>query len=75
MKRNADTTSQSSTPKPQTAKEVIAANVQSLIDQLEAVHSEALTTTASATSLKLHGRNRMQPGLLDCTHGISLAAG
>jgi hypothetical protein len=48
MKRNADTTSQSSTPKPQTAKEVIAANVQSLIDQLEAGHSEALTAYLTA---------------------------
>jgi antirestriction protein ArdC len=48
MKRNADTTSQSSNPKPQTAKEVIAANVQSLIDQLEAGHSEALTAYLTA---------------------------
>ena len=32
-----------STPKPQTAREVIAANVQLLIEQLEAGHSEALT--------------------------------
>jgi hypothetical protein len=48
MKRNADTTSQSSTPKPQTAKEVIAANVQNLIEQLEAGHSEALTAYLTA---------------------------
>src|SRR5579863_5399355 len=31
------------TNKPQTAKEVIAANVQALIEQLEQGHSEALT--------------------------------
>jgi hypothetical protein len=30
-------------PKPQTSKEVIAANVKLLIEQLEAGHSEALT--------------------------------
>jgi hypothetical protein len=33
-----------STPKPQTSKEVIAANVQLLIEQLEAGHSEGLTS-------------------------------
>jgi hypothetical protein len=48
MKRNADTTSQSSTPKPQTAREVIAANVQNLMEQLEAGHSEALTAYLTA---------------------------
>jgi hypothetical protein len=31
------------TPKPQTSKEVIAANVKLLIEQLEAGHSEGLT--------------------------------
>ena len=36
-------TSHPSTPKAQTAKEVIAANVKLLIEQLEAGHSEALT--------------------------------
>jgi hypothetical protein len=36
------------TSKPQTAKEVIAANVKLLIEQLEAGHSEALTTYLSA---------------------------
>jgi hypothetical protein len=35
-------TSLPSTPRPQTAKEVIAANVKLLIEQLEAGHSEAL---------------------------------
>jgi hypothetical protein len=37
-----------STPKPQTSKEVIAANVQLLIEQLEAGHSEALTAYLTA---------------------------
>ncbi len=36
------------TPKPQTAKEVIAANVQLLIEQLEAGHSEGLTAYLTA---------------------------
>jgi hypothetical protein len=36
------------TPKPQTSKEVIAANVQLLIDQLEAGHSERLTAYLTA---------------------------
>ncbi|ADW71378.1 ArdC family protein [Granulicella tundricola] len=35
-------------PKPQTSKEVIAANVQLLIEQLEAGHSEGLTAYLSA---------------------------
>ena len=35
-------------PKPQTAKEVIAANVQLLIEQLEAGHSEGLTAYLTA---------------------------
>jgi hypothetical protein len=35
-------------PKPQTAKEVIAANVQALIEQLEQGHSEALTNYLTA---------------------------
>jgi hypothetical protein len=37
-----------STPKTQTAKEVIAANVKLLIDQLEAGHSEGLTAYLTA---------------------------
>jgi hypothetical protein len=37
-----------STPKPQTSKEVIAANVQLLIEQVEAGHSEALTAYLTA---------------------------
>src|SRR5580692_9887842 len=35
---------------PKTAKEVIAANVQSLIEQLEAGHSDALTAYLNAMS-------------------------
>ena len=41
-------TSLPSTPKPQSAKEVIAANVQLLIEQLEAGHSEGLTAYLTA---------------------------
>ena len=37
-----------STPRPQTSKEVIAANVQLLIEQLEAGHSEGLTAYLTA---------------------------
>ena len=37
-----------STPKPQTSKEVIAANVQLLIEQLDAGHSEGLTAYLTA---------------------------
>ncbi len=37
-----------STPKPQTSKEVIAANVKTLIEQLESGHSEGLTAYLSA---------------------------
>ena len=36
------------TPKPQTSKEVITANVQLLIEQLEAGHSEGLTAYLTA---------------------------
>ena len=51
MKRTAYTTTiQPSTPKPQTAKEVIAANVKALIEQLEAGHSDALTVYLNAMS-------------------------
>ena len=42
-----------STPKPQTSKEVIAANVQLLIEQLEAGHSEGLTAYLTAVG-KFH---------------------
>ncbi len=41
-------TSLPSTPKAQTAKEVIAANVKLLIEQLEAGHSEELTAYLTA---------------------------
>src|ERR1700712_1446514 len=41
-------TSLPSTPKPQTFKEVIAANVKLLIEQLEAGHSEGLTAYLTA---------------------------
>ena len=37
-------------PKPQTAKEAIAANVKALIEQLEAGHSDALTAYLNAMS-------------------------
>ena len=37
-------------PKPQTAKEVIAANVKALIEQLDAGHSDALTAYLNAMS-------------------------
>ena len=57
-----------STPKAQTAKEIIAANVQLLIEQLEAGYSEGLTayltqwdvstTTASGTFWKSHDKCR-----------------
>jgi hypothetical protein len=51
MKSNASiATIPSSTPKPQTAKEVIAANVKTLIEQLEAGHSDALTAYLNAMS-------------------------
>ena len=51
MKRTAYTTTiQPSTPKPQTAKEVIAANVKALIEQLEAGHSDVLTAYLNAMS-------------------------
>ena len=49
MSSNANhVTSLPSTPKPQTSKEVIAANVQLLIEQLEAGHSEGLTAYLTA---------------------------
>ena len=52
MNTEANTTSNveqfPSQPKPQTSKEVIAANVQLLIEQLEAGHSEALTDYLTA---------------------------
>jgi hypothetical protein len=48
MNTQANITSLPSTPKPQTAKEVIAANVKLLIEQLEAGHSEGLTAYLSA---------------------------
>jgi hypothetical protein len=48
MNTQDNVTSLPSTPKPQTAKEVIAANVKLLIEQLEAGHSEGLTAYLSA---------------------------
>ncbi len=51
MSSNANTnnlTTLPSTPKPQTSKEVIAANVKLLIEQLEAGHSEGLTAYLTA---------------------------
>jgi hypothetical protein len=41
-------TSVPTAPKPQTSKEVIAANVKLLIEQLEAGHSEGLTAYLTA---------------------------
>jgi hypothetical protein len=41
-------TSLPTAPKPETSKEVIAANVKLLIEQLEAGHSEGLTAYLSA---------------------------
>ena len=71
--------------KQQTAKEVIAANVQALIEQLERGHSEGLTAYLLAMGKfhnysfgniwRLHGRSRTQPGLPECMRGTSLAAG
>ena len=68
-------------PKPQTSKEVIAANVKLLIEQLEAGHSEGLTayltamcrsiTTTSGTFLKSHARSQTQPALQGCMRGTS----
>jgi hypothetical protein len=43
-------TSSTEPQQPRTAKEVIAANVKSLIEQLEAGHSEALTAYLNAMS-------------------------
>jgi hypothetical protein len=49
---NSATTTRSNTDnqQPKTAKEVIAANVKSLIEQLEAGHSDALTAYLNAMS-------------------------
>jgi hypothetical protein len=47
---NAATIRSNEQQQPKTAKEVIAANVQSLIEQLEAGHSDALTTYLNAMS-------------------------
>jgi hypothetical protein len=44
------TTRSNDRQQPRTAKEVIAANVQSLIEQLEAGHSDALTAYLNAMS-------------------------
>jgi hypothetical protein len=53
-RKGADTMSSAATisnnNQPKTAKEVIAANVQSLIEQLEAGHSDALTAYLNAMS-------------------------
>jgi hypothetical protein len=47
---SSNNTATSSNDQPKTAKEVIAANVQSLIEQLEAGHSDALTAYLNAMS-------------------------
>jgi hypothetical protein len=46
--KTSNVTSLPTAPKPQTSKEVIAANVQLLIEQLEAGHSEGLTAYLTA---------------------------
>jgi hypothetical protein len=48
MNETSNVTSLPSTPQPQTSKEVIAANVKLLIEQLEAGHSEGLTAYLTA---------------------------
>ena len=45
---NANVATLPTEPKPQTSKEVIAANVKLLIEQLEAGHSEGLTAYLTA---------------------------
>ena len=65
---NAASTSSNTDNQLKTAKEVIAANVHSLIEQLEAGHSDALTAylnamsrsiiTPSGTSSKSRGKSR-----------------
>jgi hypothetical protein len=50
MSSTAATPTRSNNNQPKTAKEVIAANVQSLIEQLEAGHSDALTAYLNAMS-------------------------
>ena len=45
---NANVATLPTAPKPQTSKEVIAANVKLLIEQLEAGHSEGLTAYLTA---------------------------
>src|ERR1700751_5200506 len=48
MNEPSNVTSLPTAPKPQTSKEVIAANVKLLIEQLEAGHSEGLTAYLTA---------------------------
>jgi hypothetical protein len=50
MNSTATTRSSNDNQQPKTAKEIIAANVQSLIEQLEAGHSDALTAYLNAMS-------------------------
>ena len=50
MRRTVTTSTNSYQQQPKKAKEVIAANVQSLIEQLEAGHSDALTAYLNAMS-------------------------
>ena len=68
----------------QTAKDIIAANVKSLIEQLEAGHSDALTAYLDAMSrfhnysfgniLEIARQRPTATAWLACTHGTSLAA-
>jgi hypothetical protein len=50
MSTTANTETLATTEQPKTAREVITANVQLLIEQLEAGHSEALTEYLNAMS-------------------------
>jgi hypothetical protein len=68
MNTQANVTSLPSTPKPQTAKEVIAANVKLLIEQLEAGHSEGLTAHLSAMG-KFHNYSFGTPRNCPATPG------
>lgn len=71
--------------KPQTAQQLVRENVQYLIGQLEAGHSDALTaylnamsrftTTRSATSSKSHDRSLTRREWLGCMHGTSWDGG
>ena len=56
-------------PKPQTSKEVIAANVQLLIEQLEAGHSEGPTAYLTAMG-KFHNEVSLARLAADRLHSV-----